>query len=82
MENDGDAAAQWRVSVSHSGLDDMELRGVWNATGSRNGSSLSFSGGSLAPGKSATFGYQITKSGRGNARPAGCSAVGGSCSVR
>ncbi|MFF5084133.1 cellulose binding domain-containing protein [Actinoplanes sp. NPDC000266] len=82
VENDGDAAAQWRVTVSHSGLDDMELRGVWNATGNRNGSSLSFSGASLAPGKSATFGYQITKSGRGDARPAGCSAVGGSCSVR
>ncbi|SNY28801.1 cellulose binding domain-containing protein [Paractinoplanes atraurantiacus] len=82
VENSGDATAQWRVTVSHSGLDDMELRGVWNASGDRNGSSLSFSGGSLAPGKSVTFGYQISKSGRGNARPAGCSAVGGSCSVR
>ncbi|MEV4345119.1 cellulose binding domain-containing protein [Actinoplanes sp. NPDC049596] len=80
--NEGDAAAQWRVTVTHSGLNDMELRGTWNASGSQSGSSLSFSGDPLAPGKSATFGYQITKSGRGNARPAGCSAVGGSCSVR
>ncbi|MFG1990100.1 cellulose binding domain-containing protein [Actinoplanes sp. NPDC048988] len=82
VENDGDAAAQWRVTVSHSGLTDMELRGVWNAAGNRDGSSLTFSGGSLAPGRSVTFGYQISKSGRGNARPAGCGAVGGSCSVR
>jgi hypothetical protein len=82
VENNGDAAAPWRVTVTHGNLGDLELRGVWNATGDRNGTSLVFSGGSLAPGRSATFGYQITKSGRGNARPAGCSAVGGSCSVR
>ncbi|GAA0489070.1 hypothetical protein Ade02nite_73200 [Paractinoplanes deccanensis] len=82
VENEGEAAANWHVSVTHSGLDDLELRGVWNASGNRNGSTLVFDGGSLAPGRSATFGYQISKSGRGDARPAGCSSVGGSCSVR
>ncbi len=80
--NDGDKPMEWKVTVSHSGLDNLQLRGVWNARGDQQGSSLVFTGGTLAPGATASFGYQTSAAGRGNLRPAGCNAVGGSCSVR
>lgn len=80
--NEGDAPVQWKVTVSHSDQRDLRLRGTWNARGNQQGSSLVFIGGTLAPGEQATFGYQTSKTGRGKARPAGCNAVGGSCSVR
>lgn len=80
--NEGETPVQWKVTVSHSGQRDLQLRGTWNARGDQQGSSLVFTGGTLAPGQRASFGYQISKTGPGRARPAGCNAVGGSCSVR
>ncbi|MGK5681033.1 cellulose binding domain-containing protein [Actinoplanes sp. URMC 104] len=80
--NDGDKPVSWRVTVSHSRRDDVELRGVWNASGNQQGNSIVFTGGTLQPGATATFGYQTSSGGRGGARPAACNAVGGSCSVR
>ncbi|MBM2618943.1 cellulose binding domain-containing protein [Actinoplanes sp. LDG1-06] len=80
--NEGDRPIDWRVTVSHSGLANLQLRGVWNARGDQQGSSFVFNGGTLAPGAEAMFGFQTSKSGRGNARPAGCNALGGSCRVR
>ncbi|MBL7256787.1 cellulose binding domain-containing protein [Paractinoplanes lichenicola] len=82
VTNEGDRPTRWRVTVSHSGLRNLELRGVWNATGDQQGDSLVFTGGTLAPGAQASFGYQTSKTGRGKARPSGCNALGGSCSVR
>jgi hypothetical protein len=67
--------------VSNAGLDNVRLLGTWNARGSQSGSNMTFTGGSLAPGASVTFGYQVSKTGRGNARPSGCSVVGGKCVV-
>ncbi|WP_250035555.1 cellulose binding domain-containing protein [Paractinoplanes maris] len=82
VTNEGDRAVEWKVTVSHSGLEDLQLRGVWNARGNLTGSSIVFTGGKLEPGRTASFGYQTSKDGRGDARPAGCNAVGGSCRVR
>jgi cellulase/cellobiase CelA1 len=81
VQNTGSAAASWRVTVSHSGQDNLRLLGTWNARGSQSGDTLTFTGGPLSPGASATFGYQVSKSGRGNAHPSGCSVVGGRCGV-
>ncbi|GID26695.1 cellulose binding domain-containing protein [Paractinoplanes brasiliensis] len=80
--NEGRTPVQWKVTVSHSGQRDLQLRGTWNARGDQQGSGLVFTGGTLAPGQQASFGYQVSKTGRGKARPAGCNALGGSCSVR
>ncbi|MFC7276876.1 cellulose binding domain-containing protein [Paractinoplanes rhizophilus] len=81
VRNTGRAAASWTVTVSHSGQDNLRLLGTWNARGSQRGDTLTFTGGTLAPGASVTFGYQVSKAGRGNARPSGCSVVGGRCVV-
>ncbi|MFI5890847.1 cellulose binding domain-containing protein [Actinoplanes sp. NPDC051513] len=81
MRNTGRAVASWSVTVRHSDQDNLRLLGTWNARGSQSGDNLTFTGGPLAPGASASFGYQVSKSGRGNARPSGCSVVGGTCGV-
>ncbi|WP_433375102.1 cellulose binding domain-containing protein [Actinoplanes sp. CA-142083] len=81
VQNTGNAAGSWNVTVGHSGQSNLRLLGTWNARGSQSGDTLTFTGGQLAPGASATFGYQVSKSGRGNARPSGCSVVGGKCAV-
>ncbi|MBU2670460.1 cellulose-binding domain-containing protein [Actinoplanes bogorensis] len=80
--NRGDKPVEWRVTVSHSRVRDLQLRGTWNATGTQDGDTLVFTGGPLAPGDTAQFGYQTSSSGRGRAHPDGCNALGGSCRVR
>jgi hypothetical protein len=79
--NKGTKTASWSVTVSHSGVSGLRLGGTWNAHGSQQGSSFVFTGGSLAPGKSATFGYQAGKQGGGRFRPSGCSVSSGTCRV-
>ena len=82
VTNEGERAVRWKVTVSHADLRDLRLRGVWNATGNLSGDSIVFTGGPLDPGRTADFGYQTSKDGRGNARPQGCNAVGGTCRIR
>lgn len=81
VTNDGEAARSWTVTVTHSGDDDVTLRNTWSAEGRQGGDSFTFTGGPLAPGETASFGFQAGTEGRGNARPAGCTVVGGRCSV-
>ncbi|MCU7725333.1 cellulose-binding domain-containing protein [Actinoplanes sp. KI2] len=81
VRNNGDAAGSWSVTVSHADLNNLHLVSTWNATGKQSGDNVVFTGGPLAPGASAGFGYQVSKTGRGNARPSGCAVVGGSCRV-
>jgi len=82
VQNNGDAAGSWTVTVSHANLSNLHLVGVWgSAKGSQSGDNVVFTGGPLAAGASAGFGYQVSKSGRGNARPSGCAVVGGRCRV-
>jgi cellulase/cellobiase CelA1 len=81
VRNTGSAATAWKVTVSHSGQENLRLTGVWNARGTQSGDNIAFTGDRLAPGASVQFGYQVSKSGRGNAKPSGCSVVGGKCSV-
>ncbi|MCO8272955.1 cellulose-binding domain-containing protein [Actinoplanes sp. TRM 88003] len=82
VTNEGERPVRWKVTVSHADLRDLELRNVWNATGNLSGDSIVFTGGPLDPGRTADFGYQTSKDGRGDARPAGCNAVGGTCRIR
>ena len=82
VTNEGDRPVRWKVTVSHADLRDLRLRGVWNATGNLSGDSIVITGGTLDPGRTADFGFQTSKDGRGDARPAGCNAVGGTCRIR
>jgi hypothetical protein len=80
--NTGAKASTWSVTVNHSDVDGLRLVATWNAAGEQHGDRLVFSGGALAPGATADFGYQAGRTGGGAARPSGCSTVGGTCSVR
>ena len=83
VTNEGDQPVAWKVSVTHADVDDLRLRGVWGADGDLSGSTLTCGGGMLAPGESVRFGYQTSvRAERGEARPADCNAVGGSCRMR
>ena len=82
VKNSGKKPADWTVTVSHSNLQNLRLLGVWGARGRQQGDNVVFTGGPLAAGGTASFGYQTSKTGNGNARPAGCSVVGGDCGVR
>ena len=77
LQNTGTAPLSWKMTVTHADVDNLRLLGAWNAHGTRDGDTIILTGGPLAPGASATFGYQA--SARGDARPSGCSVVGGSC---
>jgi len=81
VQNTGSGAASWKVTVGHSDLNDLRLLGTWGAHGSQSGDNVVFTGGPLAAGASVNFGYQVSKSGRGGARPSGCTVVGGRCGV-
>ena len=81
IENEGNAARDWRITVTHSDVDNLRLFSIWGARGSRDGDTVVFTGGSLKPGGSVSFRYQVSKTGHGDARPSGCSVVGGTCRV-
>jgi cellulase/cellobiase CelA1 len=73
--NTGKTAVTWKITVA-GGQAGARLGGTWNAQGSQQGTSFVFTGGPLAPGATATFGYQA-----GGGKPSGCSVVGGTCRV-
>jgi hypothetical protein len=79
--NNGTKAGSWSVSVSHGAVSGLKLYTTWNAQGSQQGSTFLFTGGSLGPGKSASFGYQAGARTRDRLKPAGCSVSSGSCRV-
>jgi hypothetical protein len=81
VTNTGTKAGAWSLSVSHSAVSDLRLYGTWNAQGSQHGTTFVFSSGTLAPGQSASFGYQAGARTRAQLKPAGCSVAGGSCRV-
>jgi cellulase/cellobiase CelA1 len=81
ITNTGTKAASWSVNVSHGSVSGLRLYGTWNAQGSQHGDTFTFTGGSLVPGQSASFGYQAGARTRDRLRPSGCSVGSGSCRV-
>jgi hypothetical protein len=81
ITNTGTKAATWSMTVSHPSVSGLRLFTTWNAQGSQQGSTFSFSGPSLAPGQSASFGYEAGARTRDKLRPSGCSVASGSCHV-
>jgi hypothetical protein len=82
ITNTGTKTVSWSVTVTHSDQNGLRLTATWSAGGAQSGTSFVFTGGPLAPGATANFGYTATKQGQGAARPAGCTVVGGACTVR
>jgi hypothetical protein len=82
LVNNGSIPIAWRLTVSHSGQENLQLTAVWGtASGEQQGTVFDFEGGTLAAGASVMFGYQASKTGTGNAKPAGCALVGGGCGL-
>jgi cellulase/cellobiase CelA1 len=81
VTNTGTKAASWSMSVSHGSVSGLRLYTTWNAQGSQQGTTFAFSGASLAPGQSASFGYQAGARTRDQLKPSGCSVGSGSCHV-
>jgi cellulase/cellobiase CelA1 len=81
VTNTGTKAAGWSMNVSHGSVSGLRLYTTWNAQGSQQGSTFAFSGASLAPGQSASFGYQAGAHTHDQVRPSGCSVSSGTCHV-
>jgi len=81
VTNTGKAAGNWSVRISYDGRADVRVTNVWNAQVSRSGDTYTFTGGSLAPGADASFGFQGSKDGRGAPRPTACSVNGTACQM-
>ncbi|WP_199515683.1 cellulose binding domain-containing protein [Nucisporomicrobium flavum] len=79
ITNTGRAAGTWRVTISYPSRAGVRVTNAWNAQVSGGGDTWTFTGGPLAPGASASFGFQATKQTRGTARPASCSIGGTPC---
>jgi hypothetical protein len=81
VTNTGNKAGTWSLSVTHGSVSGLRLYTTWNAHGSQQGSTFAFSAGSLAPGQSASFGYEAGARTHTTLRPSGCSVASGSCRV-
>lgn len=75
VTNKGTLAVNWTVTVAHAGQDGIQLTATWGASGSQRGTNFVFTGATLGPGTSTSFGYQATKRGGGTLGPTGCSVV-------
>ncbi|UQU63897.1 cellulose-binding domain-containing protein [Couchioplanes caeruleus] len=79
VTNTGAAAGTWRVTISFDSRAGVRVTNVWNAQVSHNGDTWAFTGGPVAAGADASFGFQATKQTRGSARPTACSIGGTPC---
>jgi hypothetical protein len=75
ITNTGQTAATWTVKITYPSRAGVRITNVWNAQ--RDGSS--FTGGPLAPGASASFGFEATKQVRDKISPTACTINGAPC---
>jgi hypothetical protein len=81
LTNPTDRPQPWRVVVTHDRADGVRVTNAWNASLSRDGATVVFTGGPLAPGATQTFGFEATKRAGGPVRPTSCTVNGASCVV-
>ncbi|AGL14703.1 cellulase [Actinoplanes sp. N902-109] len=77
VTNAGDAPGAWSVTVTYPSSAGVTIIGTWNAQ--RSGTT--FTGDTLAPGASASFGFSANKQVRGKVKPSGCTVAGASCRI-
>jgi len=77
VRNTGSTEASWSVSVSYPASAGVRITGAWNAEVSGG----TFSGGTLGPGATATFGFSANKQVSKRVSPSGCSIAGVPCKI-
>lgn len=81
VTNSGSSPAAWAVTVRNRSADGVKISSAWNATVSRQGDTDTFTGGPLAAGATASFGFEATKQATGKIKPAGCTVNQSACRV-
>ncbi|MEV8505185.1 cellulose binding domain-containing protein [Actinoplanes sp. NPDC051475] len=79
VTNTGRSTHGWRVSVTYPSRAGVVVTNAWNAQVSHAGDTWTFTAADLAPGATATFGFQATQHSRTGARPTGCVVNGTPC---
>lgn len=81
VTNTGRSTRGWRLSVTYPSRARVVVTNAWNAQVSHAGDTWTFTAADLAPGATATFGFQATQQPRTGARPTGCVVNGTPCRV-
>jgi hypothetical protein len=79
VTNTGGTAAAWKLTLSYESRARVRVTNAWNAQHDRQGETHTFTGATLAPGASVTFGFEATKQVRRDVRPASCAVEGSAC---
>jgi cellulase/cellobiase CelA1 len=79
VTNKSGPARTWTVKITYPASARVRVGNVWNASVDRQGDTFVFTGGPLAPGATATFGFEASKQVRDRIQPAGCTVDGASC---
>ncbi|MEV4639205.1 cellulose binding domain-containing protein [Actinoplanes sp. NPDC049548] len=79
VTNTGPAAHAWRVRITYPSRAGVEVTTAWNAQVSHSGNTWTFTAADLAPGATATFGFQATQRTRDRVHPTGCVVNGTPC---
>ena len=81
VTNTGSTAHTWKVTVTYESRAEVRVTSAWNAEVSKDGDTSVFTGETLAPGASITFGYEATKQARGRVQPKTCTVEGTACQL-
>jgi hypothetical protein len=81
LTNGESTAVTWTVIVRNGAADGVKITDAWNATLTRQGDTDSYTGGPLAAGATATFGFEATKQATGKVTPVACTVNESTCRV-
>jgi hypothetical protein len=81
VTNVGAVPQSWTVTVRYDGSAGVRVTQAWNASLSPQGDTAVFSGGPLAPGATADFGFKVTKQVAGPVQPAACTVNHSACEL-
>jgi hypothetical protein len=81
ITNDGRAARDWTLVITHHPDDDVQVQGGGGARMTVSGDTITFRGDALRPGDRATVGYRATAGTDDTPRPSSCRIEGRSCDI-
>jgi hypothetical protein len=81
IENEGRTARTWRVRVSYDPSAGVRVQRTFGADASTSGSTIVFSGGPLAAGRSTMIGFRASTDANGEIRPTSCQVEGRACVI-
>ncbi|MCA2215544.1 cellulose binding domain-containing protein [Jidongwangia harbinensis] len=81
IENEGDTARNWQVRVTYHPDAEVRVERTFGADASTSGSTVVFSGGPLAAGRSTMIGFRASTEGDGEIRPTSCQVDGRACEI-